>query len=280
MEWVESSTAAVRAPAGRRDRELESTGPRALWQSDPERSGCILFALSSVATARAGSADLTVLFVCEHGSAKSTVAAAHFDRLAAERGLAARAISRGTSPDAELAPAARRDSRRTASRPRPSCPARSPNRTSTPRIGRSRLSSSPSFVSPGSVERWEVPAISDETRLPGTPSSGDSKRSSTTWLRGSSATSSASFADGTEAWRPGLAAPISVARVGCPKRGGSRSTEPSRLSAIRRARGFWRGGSVSSLPRRPSGGRRWRRGRRGRRTSRRRWRPGASRGSA
>ena len=41
----------------------------------------------------------TVLFVCEHGAAKSLVAAAHFNRLAAERGLPFRAISRGTAPD-------------------------------------------------------------------------------------------------------------------------------------------------------------------------------------
>jgi arsenate reductase len=48
----------------------------------------------------------TVLFVCEHGSAKSVVAAAHFNQLAAARGLPFRAISRGTVPDAEMAPAA------------------------------------------------------------------------------------------------------------------------------------------------------------------------------
>lgn len=47
-----------------------------------------------------------VLFVCEHGAAKSVVAAAHFNRMAADRGLAARAIARGTEPDAELAAAA------------------------------------------------------------------------------------------------------------------------------------------------------------------------------
>lgn len=41
----------------------------------------------------------TVVFVCEHGSAKSTVAAAHFNKLASERGLSVRAISRGTNPD-------------------------------------------------------------------------------------------------------------------------------------------------------------------------------------
>ena len=34
----------------------------------------------------------TVVFVCEHGAAKSVVAAAHFNRMARERGLAVRAI--------------------------------------------------------------------------------------------------------------------------------------------------------------------------------------------
>lgn len=48
----------------------------------------------------------TVLFVCEHGSAKSVVAAAHFNRLAAEQGVPLNAISRGTDPDAENHPAA------------------------------------------------------------------------------------------------------------------------------------------------------------------------------
>ena len=35
----------------------------------------------------------TVLFICEHGSAKSVVAAAHFNQIAADRGLPYRAIS-------------------------------------------------------------------------------------------------------------------------------------------------------------------------------------------
>jgi protein-tyrosine-phosphatase len=48
----------------------------------------------------------TVLFVCEHGAAKSVVAAAHFNKLASERGLNVRAIARGTTPDAELSPKA------------------------------------------------------------------------------------------------------------------------------------------------------------------------------
>ncbi len=44
----------------------------------------------------------TVLFVCEHGAAKSIIAAAHFNKLASEKNLDIRAIARGTNPDAEL----------------------------------------------------------------------------------------------------------------------------------------------------------------------------------
>jgi protein-tyrosine-phosphatase len=43
-----------------------------------------------------------VVFVCEHGSAKSLVAASFFDRLAKERGVSARAVARGTAPDASV----------------------------------------------------------------------------------------------------------------------------------------------------------------------------------
>ena len=47
-----------------------------------------------------------VLFVCLHGAAKSVIAAAHFRRLAAARGLAIDAVAAGTEPDGELAPGA------------------------------------------------------------------------------------------------------------------------------------------------------------------------------
>lgn len=43
-----------------------------------------------------------IVFVCEHGAAKSVIAAAHFNKLAGERNLDVRAIARGTNPDAEL----------------------------------------------------------------------------------------------------------------------------------------------------------------------------------
>ena len=49
----------------------------------------------------------TIVFVCEHGAAKSVIAAAHFNRLAAEKGLPYRAVSRGTKPDDAVAPAVR-----------------------------------------------------------------------------------------------------------------------------------------------------------------------------
>jgi len=46
-----------------------------------------------------------VVFVCEHGAAKSIIAAAEFNKQAEQKGLPHRAISRGTNPDAEFAPA-------------------------------------------------------------------------------------------------------------------------------------------------------------------------------
>jgi len=45
-----------------------------------------------------------VLFVCLHGSAKSLIAAEYFNRLAAERGLPATAVSAGTEPDDAIPP--------------------------------------------------------------------------------------------------------------------------------------------------------------------------------
>jgi arsenate reductase (thioredoxin) len=45
-----------------------------------------------------------VLFVCLHGSAKSLIAAEYFNRLAAARGLGARAVSAGLEPDDAIPP--------------------------------------------------------------------------------------------------------------------------------------------------------------------------------
>lgn len=46
----------------------------------------------------------TVLFVCEHGAARSAIASAYFNKLANEKGLNYRAIFRGTDPDTVLTP--------------------------------------------------------------------------------------------------------------------------------------------------------------------------------
>jgi protein-tyrosine-phosphatase len=72
------------------------------------RSAIAAFTLALAASASAQQAkpEPVVLFVCEHGAAKSVVAAAHFNRIAAEKGLAVRAIARGTDPDAEMNPLA------------------------------------------------------------------------------------------------------------------------------------------------------------------------------
>lgn len=43
-----------------------------------------------------------VVFVCEHGAAKSVIATAYFNKLARERGLPYRATFRGTDPQADL----------------------------------------------------------------------------------------------------------------------------------------------------------------------------------
>ena len=47
---------------------------------------------------------VVTLFICEHGSAKSVIAAAHYERIARGRGIDAHATSRGTDPDAEYPP--------------------------------------------------------------------------------------------------------------------------------------------------------------------------------
>jgi protein-tyrosine-phosphatase len=46
----------------------------------------------------------TVVFVCLHGSAKSLIAASHFERAARERGIAIAASFAGVEPDADVPP--------------------------------------------------------------------------------------------------------------------------------------------------------------------------------
>jgi arsenate reductase (thioredoxin) len=62
----------------------------------------LLAVLSLTPRAQASSTEPTVVFVCEHGAAKSVIATAYFNKIAAERGLRARAMYRGTNPQPDL----------------------------------------------------------------------------------------------------------------------------------------------------------------------------------
>lgn len=53
---------------------------------------------------RPGARSQTVVFVCEHGNVKSLIASQWFNRLAEERGLTIRAVSRGLSPEPSVPP--------------------------------------------------------------------------------------------------------------------------------------------------------------------------------
>ena len=62
----------------------------------------LLVAIVAGPQAGAGSGVTYVVFVCEDGADESLIAAAYFNKLAAERGLAALAAFRGVDPENEL----------------------------------------------------------------------------------------------------------------------------------------------------------------------------------
>jgi len=62
----------------------------------------ILTVLSFIIGGTTYSQTHQILFVCEHGSAKSMIAAAYFNKYAKDKNLSWEAISRGTSPDQEM----------------------------------------------------------------------------------------------------------------------------------------------------------------------------------
>jgi arsenate reductase (thioredoxin) len=105
----------------------------------------------------------TVLFVCEHGSAKSVVAAAHFNRIAADRGLPFRAISRGTAPDPEMAPPAVKGLLGDGLKPDEPTPAKLEQSDLDTAVRVVTFWDLPSELQPTSpVERWEVPPVSTD----------------------------------------------------------------------------------------------------------------------
>ncbi len=67
-------------------------------------------AFGQAVKAKVSSVAPTVLFVCEHGAAKSVIAAAYFDKLAKDQHLPHRAAFRGVNPDSALNPVAKQDS--------------------------------------------------------------------------------------------------------------------------------------------------------------------------
>lgn len=109
----------------------------------------------------------TIVFVCLHGAAKSVIAAAYWNRFAAEQGVEVRATAAGIEPEPEIPPSVRDGLRNDgldvgAVRPR--------------RVTSDELSTAAQVVSfgcdlnkvapPGRpVERWDdVPAVSDGFR--------------------------------------------------------------------------------------------------------------------
>jgi arsenate reductase len=106
----------------------------------------------------------TVLFVCEHGSAKSVIAAAHFERLASAAGLDVHAISRGTDPDATFPSNAINGLARDGLRPGDESPKRLTREElqgATNVVTFCTLPDSYSYHGP--LERWEdIPAVSDD----------------------------------------------------------------------------------------------------------------------
>jgi arsenate reductase (thioredoxin) len=62
----------------------------------------LVFLMSAVTPAAQSTLQPAVVFVCEHGAAKSVIATAYFNKLARDRGLPYRATFRGTDPQADL----------------------------------------------------------------------------------------------------------------------------------------------------------------------------------
>jgi arsenate reductase (thioredoxin) len=76
---------------------------RVCWQLLPLFAALVGFRIIVASDAVAGAAA-PVVFVCEHGSVKSLIAASLFGRAAAARGMSVRAVSRGVSPDERVPP--------------------------------------------------------------------------------------------------------------------------------------------------------------------------------
>jgi arsenate reductase (thioredoxin) len=61
----------------------------------------LVFFVASIGQSQVSS-EPRVVFVCEHGAAKSVIATTYFNKIAVERGLRMRATYRGVNPQADL----------------------------------------------------------------------------------------------------------------------------------------------------------------------------------
>lgn len=106
-----------------------------------------------------------VVFICDHGSAKSMIAASYFNQIASRRGLPYRAISRGIAPDAELQPATRQGLQQDGISTEGLTPT-----TITPEVADAArrvititVESTPSFIQRDKLEEWnDIPAVSKD----------------------------------------------------------------------------------------------------------------------
>src|SRR3954466_12315897 len=73
------------------DETFKDAGKVGVWTKADSVTLFDEFSYSSTTTG-AASAEPTVVFVCEHGAAKSVIATTYFNKIAAERGLKARAL--------------------------------------------------------------------------------------------------------------------------------------------------------------------------------------------
>jgi arsenate reductase (thioredoxin) len=67
----------------------------------------LLFAIATLLTQTTMGQEKKIIFVCEHGAAKSVIAASYFNKIAKERNLDYVAECRGTNPDSVVSKSAR-----------------------------------------------------------------------------------------------------------------------------------------------------------------------------
>jgi protein-tyrosine-phosphatase len=84
------------------DNTFKDAGKVGVWTKADSVTAFDDFSYGGMSTQPATPAEPTVVFVCEHGAAKSLIATAYFNKIAAERGLSARAVYRGVNPQADL----------------------------------------------------------------------------------------------------------------------------------------------------------------------------------